>query len=64
MTDSFTFTVPGKPRGAARPRFSRGHAYMPPKDIEYRTWVKGPAGRVTRCPSGLRSVFFTKCRSG
>lgn len=35
------FTIPGKPRAKARPRFTRnGHAYTPGNTTEYENWVK------------------------
>lgn len=35
-----TFTVPGKPRGKGRPRFSRGRAYTPEKTREYEELIR------------------------
>lgn len=47
MTDSFTFTVPGKARGAARPRFMRnGHTYIPDEDRRYRAFVQSMARKA------------------
>lgn len=45
------FTVPGKPQGKARPRFSRGHTYTPEKTSAYETaiaWAYKDAARKAR----------------
>lgn len=35
-----TFTVPSKPQGKGRPRFSRGHTYTPKKTAEYEALIR------------------------
>lgn len=37
---TITFTVPGKPKGKGRPRFSRGHAYTPKATAEYEALIR------------------------
>lgn len=37
---TITFTVPGRPQGKGRPRFSRGHTYTPPKTVNYESLIK------------------------
>lgn len=37
---TITFTVPGKPQGKGRPRFSRGRTYTPKKTVEYEALIK------------------------
>lgn len=47
MVYSFSFHVPGKPRGAARPRFMRnGHTYIPDEDRRYRAFVQSMARKA------------------
>jgi Holliday junction resolvase RusA-like endonuclease len=49
MVYSFSFHVPGKPRGAARPRFTRqGHAYTLREDQIYRALVAAKARKAIR----------------
>ncbi len=49
MVYSFSFHVPGKPRGAARPRFTRqGHAYTLREDQIYRALVTAKARKAIR----------------
>lgn len=49
MVYSFSFHVPGKPRGAARPRFTRqGHAYTLREDQIYRALVTAKAREAIR----------------
>ena len=51
------FTVPGKPVGKARPRFTRaGHTYTPEKTAEYEALVRSEYARQTqnfRFPDGV-----------
>ena len=35
-----SFSVPGKPVGKARPRFSKNRTYTPKKTVEYEKWVQ------------------------
>lgn len=36
-----TFTVPGRPQGKGRPRFTgKGHAYTPKKTVEYEALIR------------------------
>lgn len=37
---NFTFTIPGKPQGKARPRFTGKHTYTPPKTAAYEELVR------------------------
>ena len=51
------FTVPGKPVGKARPRFTRaGHTYTPEKTAEYEALVRAEYARQAqnfRFPDGV-----------
>lgn len=47
MSFEFGFQVPGKARGAARPRFMRnGHTYIPDEDRRYRAFVQSMARKA------------------
>ena len=47
MSFEFGFQVPGKARGAARPRFMRnGHIYIPDEDRRYRSFVQSMARKA------------------
>lgn len=48
---STKFTIPGKPQGKGRPRFSSrsGHAYTPAQTADYENKVRLYYSRQTRC---------------
>jgi Holliday junction resolvase RusA-like endonuclease len=65
---SYTFTVPMKPAGKERPRFSNGNTYMPAK---YMKWKKDfiaycfaygnfPSFQALKCPICFSVTFCTK----
>ena len=40
MMRNVTFYIPGDPKGKARPRVIKGHAYTPKETVIYENWVK------------------------
>ena len=47
LTEILRFTVPGKPVGKARPRFTRrGFAYTPEKTVRYEAAVRAERDKI------------------